>query len=146
MVCGRCGFQALTEEQSDAYTAASADAYRRKHGLLTSQKEERDNAGLCTVAAGGAPVSILRDLRGQVFGRLTALKLAHVKHTHAYWLCQCECGERPVVRGTLLTTGRTVSCGCWRADPDVRRAAREQVPARRRRQIARMGARARWKK
>ena len=89
-------------------------------------------------------MSILRDLRGQVFGRLTAIKLERITHGHAYWLCQCECGERPVVRGTLLTTGRTVSCGCWRADPDVRRAAREQVPARRRRQIARMGARARW--
>jgi len=38
MVCSRCGFQALTEEQSDAYTIASADAYRRKHGLLTSQE------------------------------------------------------------------------------------------------------------
>ena len=38
MVCSRCGFQALTEEQADAYTSASADAYRRKHGLLTSQE------------------------------------------------------------------------------------------------------------
>ena len=42
MVCSRCGFQALTEEQSDAYTIASADAYRRKHGLLTSQERTRE--------------------------------------------------------------------------------------------------------
>lgn len=38
MVCARCGFQVLTDEQSNAYTIASADAYRRKHGLLTSRE------------------------------------------------------------------------------------------------------------
>jgi len=36
MVCNYCGFQALTDEQSDAYTIASADAYREKHHLLTT--------------------------------------------------------------------------------------------------------------
>lgn len=36
MVCNRCGFQLLTDEQSDAYTIASADAYREKHHLLTT--------------------------------------------------------------------------------------------------------------
>ncbi len=38
LVCGRCGFQVLTAEQSHAYARAVADAYRRKHGLLTSQE------------------------------------------------------------------------------------------------------------
>jgi putative zinc finger/helix-turn-helix YgiT family protein len=37
MMCDRCGFQTLTEEQSNAYTVQSADAYRRRHKLLTSQ-------------------------------------------------------------------------------------------------------------
>lgn len=36
LVCSRCGFLVLTEEQSGAYAKAIADAYRRKHGLLTS--------------------------------------------------------------------------------------------------------------
>ena len=36
MVCGRCGFQVLAPEQVDGYTAASADGYRLRHGLLTS--------------------------------------------------------------------------------------------------------------
>lgn len=44
MVCDRCGFQVLTEEQSAAYTVASADAYREKHGLLTT-KDLRDIRG-----------------------------------------------------------------------------------------------------
>jgi len=48
MVCDRCGFQVLTEEQSAAYTAAISDAYRRKHGLLTSEelKKTRRRLGL----------------------------------------------------------------------------------------------------
>ena len=35
-MCNRCGFQVLSQEQSNHYTVASADAYREKHGLLTS--------------------------------------------------------------------------------------------------------------
>jgi putative zinc finger/helix-turn-helix YgiT family protein len=38
MVCDRCGFQVLTDEQSAAYTIASADAYREKHNLLTTKE------------------------------------------------------------------------------------------------------------
>jgi len=38
MVCNRCGFQAMTDEQSDAYAIASADAYREKHSLLTTKE------------------------------------------------------------------------------------------------------------
>jgi len=51
MVCDRCGFQVLTEEQSAAYTAAISDAYRRKHGLLTSEelREARKRLGLSQV-------------------------------------------------------------------------------------------------
>src|ERR1035438_953663 len=38
MVCNRCGFHVMTDAQSDAYTIASADAYRAKHGLLTTKE------------------------------------------------------------------------------------------------------------
>ena len=38
MVCNRCGFHVMTDAQSDAYTIASADAYRVKHGLLTTKE------------------------------------------------------------------------------------------------------------
>jgi len=51
MVCDRCGFQVLTEEQSAGYTAAISDAYRRKHGLLTSEelREARKRLGFSQV-------------------------------------------------------------------------------------------------
>jgi putative zinc finger/helix-turn-helix YgiT family protein len=38
MVCDRCGFQVLSDEQSAVYTIASADAYREKHNLLTTKE------------------------------------------------------------------------------------------------------------
>ena len=48
MVCGRCEFQVLSDEQSAAYTVAIADAYRKQQGLLTSKelKETRDRLGM----------------------------------------------------------------------------------------------------
>lgn len=48
LVCRRCGLQVLTDEQSKAYTIASADAYRRKHNLLTTKelKEARKRLGM----------------------------------------------------------------------------------------------------
>ncbi len=48
IVCGRCGFQVLSGEQSAAYTIAISDAYRKEHGLLTSKelKETRDRLGM----------------------------------------------------------------------------------------------------
>ena len=84
----------------------------------------------------------VRDLKGQRFERLRVLKEAGVKDGYMTWLCRCDCGNRCTVRGTWLTQGRTVSCGCYRADPAIRRAARLQVSARRRKQIARLGAQA----
>jgi len=48
MVCNRCGFHVMTDAQSDAYTIASADAYRARHGLLTTKelKEIRGRLGM----------------------------------------------------------------------------------------------------
>lgn len=56
------------------------------------------------------------DITGQKFGRLTALKLHHIKKysrsTHRYWECQCECGNKCFVAQNQLTSGKTQSCGC----------------------------------
>lgn len=57
-----------------------------------------------------------KDLTGQHFGRLTALESLppHGKNSSRLWLCECECGEIAIVRGTDLTNGHTMSCGCYR--------------------------------
>jgi len=85
------------------------------------------------------------DERGHHYGRLVVEDYAGSDTGGALWWCSCECGGRIKTRGKRLRTGRTVSCGCWRADHDVRQAARLKVPRRRRREIARLGNRARRK-
>lgn len=58
----------------------------------------------------------LIDLSGRRFGRLTVIKRAESNHKEVYWVCQCDCGNRKTVRGSLLTTKnkkrRVRSCTC----------------------------------
>lgn len=56
----------------------------------------------------------IQDLTGNTFGLLKVKKLDHIdKNEHrTYWLCDCECGNKRVVRGKELQNGNTKSCGC----------------------------------
>jgi hypothetical protein len=54
-----------------------------------------------------------RDLRGQEFGRLTAIKrVGKDAQKLSLWLFKCACGKRKTIRGTSVTSGRAKSCGC----------------------------------
>jgi hypothetical protein len=99
------------------------------------------------------PGPLREDLSGRDFGFLHVLELVQIEGGHGYWKCECRrpaengklCGIRVVVRDSKLKSGRQVSCSCARGDPEVRRTARLQVPARERKRIAKLGAKARWK-
>lgn len=57
------------------------------------------------------------DLRGDKFGRLTVIEIdSFDRHKRPFWLCRCECGNKIVVRGSSLTSGRTKSCGCYKTE------------------------------
>lgn len=65
----------------------------------------------------GKPIEIAN----QKFGRLTALKLDHIQSRKNgggihYWLCQCECGNKVVVRKSALLKGHSKSCGCYKME------------------------------
>lgn len=54
------------------------------------------------------------DLTGLKFGRLTVTKDAGTdKRGEARWECVCECGNKSVVLGSHLRSGRVQSCGCY---------------------------------
>jgi len=54
---------------------------------------------------------------GNKYGRLTVIaRNGSDSHNLATWLCQCECGNQSIVRGTNLRRGHTKSCGCLRKD------------------------------
>jgi len=60
------------------------------------------------------------NLMGKRFGRLTVIggpKLDKSIHkSNRMWLCRCRCGGEKWVLGSLLSIGRTKSCGCIRKE------------------------------
>lgn len=55
------------------------------------------------------------NISNKKFGMLLAIEVDHVdKHAGAYWLCECECGNKTIVCGSKLRSGETYSCGCLR--------------------------------
>ena len=59
----------------------------------------------------------IKDLTGQRFGRLTAIKFMGTnKRGRAEWLCRCDCGTEKVINASNLGNGNTVSCGCLREE------------------------------
>lgn len=56
-----------------------------------------------------------KDLSGQVFGKLTAVKpLRSEKGKGIIWHCECQCGEAKEVSASRLLRGNAQSCGCIR--------------------------------
>lgn len=53
------------------------------------------------------------DLRGRVYGRLTAVVPYSVKgRGNTHWMCECSCGEHIIVEYHSLIRGGSKSCGC----------------------------------
>lgn len=60
----------------------------------------------------------VRDLTGQRFGRLVALRPTDWReHKHVVWECQCDCGGIVYARGSHLAAGTILTCGCSRGNP-----------------------------
>jgi hypothetical protein len=59
-----------------------------------------------------------KDLTGQTFGRLTVQELAYRdrRRGKVQWRCICACGTAVLVNPYALTSGHTVSCGCYQAE------------------------------
>lgn len=54
----------------------------------------------------------IKDLAGKHFGRLTVIGLSHTDGQYSYWICQCTCGQKKIIRRNSLTQGNATSCGC----------------------------------
>lgn len=56
-----------------------------------------------------------QDLTKQKFNMLTVIEQAEGKSSQQLaWLCDCDCGNKKVVLGCHLKSGKTMSCGCHR--------------------------------
>jgi hypothetical protein len=65
-----------------------------------------------------------RNLLGQRFVRLVVVARARGPRGRLYWKCRCDCGGTIVTAPTRLIVGRTVSCGCKRAEDRARLVVR----------------------
>jgi hypothetical protein len=52
-----------------------------------------------------------RDIAGQKFGKLTAIKPVGPVHAFSSWICRCDCGTEKVLRFKQITE-IAKSCGC----------------------------------
>lgn len=59
----------------------------------------------------------MKDLTGQRFGRLVAIKTnGKNKYGNVMWLCHCDCGNEHIVTSGKLIQGKSKSCGCYRKE------------------------------
>lgn len=56
------------------------------------------------------------DITSIKFGRLTAIKCIGTKWGKKLWLFQCDCGEAKEATQNEVSSGKTSSCGCLRAE------------------------------
>lgn len=58
-----------------------------------------------------------KDITGERFGKLLVLErvddwIGANGHRHIQWLCQCDCSNTCIVKGSSLNSGYNKSCGC----------------------------------
>lgn len=81
-----------------------------------------------TRSCGCAKIALNREthtkhiLPGTRYGHLTVIAEADTRSHYTYYLCQCDCGSKKIIRATDLRQGKTKSCGCG-----IRKAAREKT-------------------
>lgn len=60
-----------------------------------------------------------KNIAGQKFGKLTAIKRDFSKDRYNYWLFECDCGNVTSIRKSKGTNGYTKSCGCLNLEQDI---------------------------
>lgn len=58
-----------------------------------------------------------KDIMGQKFGRLTAVKFIRKEKTYYYWLFKCDCGKEKIIRKDAVKSGDSKIRTCktiWR--------------------------------
>lgn len=60
-----------------------------------------------------------KNIAGQEFGRLTAIKRDFSKNKYNYWFFKCDCGSITSIRKSKGVNGYTKSCGCANNELDI---------------------------
>jgi len=57
-----------------------------------------------------------QNLTGLRFGRLVVKEIAETNKMRTRWICQCDCGRQSIVVAYSLTSGKQISCGCFKRE------------------------------
>ena len=60
------------------------------------------------------PLGKALDLSNRIFNHLTVLFRVKTASPGTWWLCQCDCGNQTICRNNAITSGNTISCGCYK--------------------------------
>ena len=65
----------------------------------------------------------LIDISGRDFGFLHVIGYAYSIGGRSYWLCECRCGKRVVLRKDHFAykNSKVKSCGCWHREESSQR-------------------------
>ena len=63
------------------------------------------------------------DISGRDFGFLHVVKHAYTIDGRTYWLCECKCGRRVILRKDHFAYkgSKVKSCGCWHREESSQR-------------------------
>lgn len=70
------------------------------------------------------PSKRAKDITGQTFNRLTAIKYIKTHQGHPYWLFKCSCGKQIVSLKSRVKNGRAKSCGCLSRELVIERSTK----------------------
>jgi hypothetical protein len=87
--------------------------YKKPHLLTVHNFCNRDCYSAFRV---GINNTTFKDISGQKFGRLTAIKFTESRNNKAYWECRCDCGNIKEYAAIYVRSGNSKSCGCLKID------------------------------
>ena len=93
------------------YWLCECDCKEQDKNVISVQRSNLTRGYTTSCGCAREGCSII-DLTGRIFEKLTTISYAYTKKGEAYWLCNCECGNQTIVRGSSLSGGYTKSCGC----------------------------------
>ena len=64
------------------------------------------------------------DMKGKRFNRLVGLEYVRTEKTGAYWLFKCDCGNKKIINGSTVRSGKVRSCGCFAKEAILERSTK----------------------
>lgn len=60
-----------------------------------------------------------RNIKGEKFGKLTAIVFKGRKQKRSWWLFKCDCGNEKIMRADHITNGFVKGCGCLNKEKNI---------------------------